>query len=306
MKMKLTKLFAAGTVLALALALAACGGSGDDSPEAVLTRAQEAMEDITSMHYTLDMDIGMTAEGQSFDITSTGEADCITEPMMLDMDLNMSMAGLLDMDMKMYLTQGGDDYVVYTGIGDDEGGMTWTKETMSDLSALAQYNGQASMELYLENGTDFQKVGTEEINGASATRYDGVITQESLEAVMDASGVMDQFSALGLEGMEDLYSEMGNLPVSIWIDDQSDLPVKYEMDMTEMMQNMINKLLASEEETAGMEMSIDRCTMVMVCSDFNSIDAIQIPQEALDAPSSSEMAGDLLLDEENQVLEDAG
>ena len=305
MKRFSTRLFAAGTILALALSLAACGGSADNSPEAVLDRAQAAMEDISSMHYTLDMDIGMTAEGESLEITTTGEADCVIDPMTLGMDLHMSLAGLMDMDMKMYMVQEGDSYLVYSGVDDGAGNLTWTKETMEDLAALAQYDGKASMELYLENGTSFTEAGEEDVEGVTATRYDGVITGDSLEAVMDSSGVMDQFSALGLEGMEDLYSEMGDLPVSIWIDKATDLPVKYEMDMTDMMKNMMDKLMAQDEEAAEAGITIDKCAMVMVCSDFNAIDSIEIPQEALDAPSSDQLAGDLLLEEEDQAIEEA-
>lgn len=303
MKTNLIKLMAAGTVMALALTLAACGSAGE-TPEDALNKAQEAMNGVSSMHYTMDMDIGMSADGESYDITTTAEADCIIDPMTLGMDMHMSMASLLDLDMKMYMVQDGSSYTIYTGMDDGDGNITWTQETMDDLDALAQYNGQKSMEIYLENGTNFTEAGSEEINGVNATRYDGVITGDSIQAVMDASGVIDQFASLGLEGLEELYQDLGDIPVSIWLDPDTSLPVKYEMDMTAMMQGMMDKLMASEDETADLGLTIDKCAVVMVCSDYNGIDAIEIPQEALDASSADDL-GNLLVDQEEEALEQA-
>ena len=303
MNRKLTKTLAAGVVLALTLALCACGGS--DSPEDALTRAQAAFEDVKSMHYTIDMDMGFTADGESIEMTTSAEADCIVDPMMMEMDMTMDMMGLFDMDLKMFVVQDGSSYTMYTGMDNGDGTMSWAKESLDDLGNIAQYNGKASMDIYLENGSNFKEVGTEDVNGVSAVRYDGVITQDSLQAVMEASGVLEQYETLGLEGMEDLLSEMGDLPVSIWLDPDTDLPVKYEMDMTEMMQNMMNKLLAEEEETADVGFTVDKCVIVMVCSDYNAVSTIEIPQEALDASGLADSAEDLLTEEETEALEEA-
>ena len=242
MKRQIRTILAAGLVLALSLAMTACGGSpgrGADDAEAVLAKAQAAFEQVKSMHYTMDMDMGFTADGESIEIETNAEADYIVNPTQMDMDLHMNMMGLFDMTIKMYLIQEEDGYTVYTGMDDGEGNITWSRDTMDDLDDLSQYDASYSMDLYLENGTSFVENGTEEVAGVTAARYDGVITQESLDAVMDASGVLDQFEAFGVEGMDDLLREMGDLPVSVWIDQESGLPVKYEMDMTALMQNMM-------------------------------------------------------------------
>ena len=302
MKKHLKKLLPACLVLALSLALAACGGSAADTPEDALTRAQTAYESVKSMHYTIDMDMAFSAEGESIEMKTAAEADCIVEPMTMGMDMNMDMMGFLNMDIKMYLVQDGDSYTMYTGMDDGDGNISWSKETLDDLGDIAQYNGKESMKIYLENGSSFTEAGTEEVAGVTATRYDGVITQDSLNAVMEASGVLEQYEALGLEGMEDLLSDMGDLPVSIWIDPDTDLPVKYEMDMTAMMQSMISKMLAEEGEGEDTDFTVDKCSIVMICTD---IDAIEIPEEALNAASADEAMTDLFADEESELLEEA-
>lgn len=303
MNKMLTKTLAGAVVLALSLALCACGGSS--SPEDALTRAQAAFADVKSMHYTIDMDMGFSADGESMEMNTTAEADCIVDPIMMDMDMTMDMMGLFDMDLKMYVVQDGSSYTMYTGMDNGDGTMSWSKDTLDDLGDIAQYNGKASMDIYLENGSNFKEIGAEDVDGVSAVRYDGVISQDSLKSVMDTSGVLEQYESLGLEGMEDLLDEMGDLPVSIWLDPDSDLPVKYEMDMTQMMQNMMNKLLAEEEETADIGFTVDKCVITMVCSDYNTMSNIEIPEEALNADSYADSVQDLLTQEETEAMEEA-
>ena len=303
MNKMLTKTLAGAVVLALSLALCACGGSS--SPEDALTRAQAAFADVKSMHYTIDMDMGFSADGESMEMNTTAEADCIVDPIMMDMDMTVDMMGLFDMDLKMYVVQDGSTYTMYTGMDNGDGTMSWSKDTLDDLGDIAQYNGKASMDIYLENGSNFKEIGAEDVDGVSAVRYDGVISQDSLKSVMDTSGVLEQYESLGLEGMEDLLDEMGDLPVSIWLDPDSDLPVKYEMDMTQMMQNMMNKLLAEEEETADIGFTVDKCVISMVCSDYNTVSNIEIPEEALNADSYADSVQDLLTQEETEAMEEA-
>ena len=238
-------------------------------------------------------------------MNTTAEADCIVDPIMMDMDMTMDMMGLFDMDLKMYVVQDGSSYTMYTGMDNGDGTMSWSKDTLDDLGDIAQYNGKASMDIYLENGSNFKEIGAEDVDGVSAVRYDGIISQDSLKSVMDTSGVLEQYESLGLEGMEDLLDEMGDLPVSIWLDPDSDLPVKYEMDMTQMMQNMMNKLLAEEEETADIGFTVDKCVISMVCSDYNTVSNIEIPEEALNADSYADSVQDLLTQEETEAMEEA-
>ena len=308
MKRRIRSVLAAGLVLSLSLALAACGGTaggGQDDAETVLAKAQAAFEQVESMHYTLDMDMGFTADGESIAVDTSAEADYIVYPTQMDMDLNMKMMDMFDMTIKMYLIQEEDGYAIYTGMDDGEGNITWSRDTIDDLDNLSQYDASYSMDLYLDNSTNFVENGTEEVAGVTATRYDGVITQESLDEVMEASGVLDEFESFGVEGLDEMLREMGDLPVSIWIDRDSGLPVKYDMDMTAMMQNMMDKLMAQDGSAAEAAMTVDKCHMTMVCSDYNAIDAIHVPQEALDAPTADQLAEDLLTEEETQALEEA-
>lgn len=301
--MKLRRPVATAAALLLALSLAACAG-GEESAEEVLERAQAAMEDVTSLHYTMDMEMAFTTEGETVEIATAAEADCITEPLAIDMDMSMTMLGLFDTDLKFYVLQDGDTYTTYTGIENEDGTTTWSRDVLEDLGDMAQYDGRTSMALYLENGTQFKKTGTEEAAGVTADRYDGVITQDSLDAVLNATGALDRLEAMSGEDMRGLLGQMGNLPVSIWIDPAAGLPVKYALDMTEMMQNLLAKAKTEDSAAPGDDLTVDQCSVVMLCSNYNAVAPVQVPQEALDAPTSEELADEFFADAD--FVEEAG
>ena len=50
----------------------------------------------------------------------------------------------------------------------------------------------------------------------------------------------EQLAQYGLTAEEAaaIYQDLGDLPVAIWIDSESKLPVKYEMDMTGLLPNL--------------------------------------------------------------------
>ncbi|MBR6543583.1 MAG: hypothetical protein IKT73_10330, partial [Anaerotignum sp.] len=99
-------------------------------------------------------------------------------------------------------------------------------------------------------------------------------------------GVTASAASMGLtvEMLEDLYDEMKDLTVSLWIDAEGYV-LKYEMDMTEMMQKIMDesmKALGAAE--SDLKMDIEKTSVTMVCSDFNAVGEIEIPAEALLVP----------------------
>ena len=108
------------------------------------------------------------------------------------------------------------------------------------------------MELYLKSGSNFQENGTETIEGKETVRYDGVITNECFNEVFTSTGVLDQFSSLGVdaETAQSMLTDLGDLPISVWVEKESNLPVKYEMDMTAIMQSIMTKTMEAADSTA--------------------------------------------------------
>lgn len=270
-------------VLALA-ALTACSNRPEEgSPEAVIQAAMEKLEDLDSVKYTMNMDMDMSAAGQSLQTKTVAEISAIMDPMIMEMNMNMDMGEMGSQAMKMYMEEQDGAFVSYTSIDD---GANWTKQEIADADAIEQYDAVDSMDLYLDSSSQFKEAGEEDVNGSAATRYEGVIEKEAMEEVMEASGVADQMAQFGLSEEEaaKLYADLDSVGMVVWIDKASGYPVKYEMDMTAIMQQMMQNLMSTMGEAAAdAEISVDKMLISIEMHDFNGVDSITIPEAAKSA-----------------------
>ena len=158
---------------------------------------------------------------------------------------------------------------------------TGTVQTM-EIDDLQQYDAQQSMDLYLESGVDYAYEGTEEINGMTTDKYSGVIRGDAMEEVMKASGATSNLESSlgGSVDLSDLYSDMGDMPITVWIDQETGYPVRYYMDMTDVMQAMMTKMFSSMG--AG-SITIGKMQITMDCFNFDNVADFEIPAEALAA-----------------------
>ena len=104
-----------------------------------------------------------------------------------------------------------------------------------------------------------------------------------MEDALEASGMTTSAESMGIteEMMQEMYADLGDLPISLWIDGEGYVR-KYEMDMTEMMQKIMDesmKAMGMAEEDIAID--IEKTSVVMVCSDFNDVEEIEIPADAL-------------------------
>lgn len=281
---------AAGLAVTMALSLAACGGKGNDpaaggdvsgmSVEEIVKKSQENLAAASSLSYDMAMDMEMSAQGQTIAMTMNGVADHIVDPMQMKMDMSIDMGELGSAKTEMYMMDEDGQYVLYTGVDDGTGTLTWQKQTVADASAMEQYDAKASFDLYVSSAEDFQENGTETVGTVEATRYDGVIGKDAMSEVLQASGALSQMSALGMSAtdVDALADSLGDLPLSLWISTADTMPVKYELDMTEMMRALMQGM---GSETAQVE--IGKMQMSMTVRNINGVESIEVPAEALAA-----------------------
>ena len=286
MKQTRKKQLAGLLVLALLLGLCACGGS--KTPEEVIAKAGENLAGAKSMTFDMAMKMGMSAGDETVDVTMTLNGETTTEPAIVHADMNIDMGGFGAIAMEMYAEQ--SDSTVATYIGVDPGsGLTWMKEetALDEASAILDARGDMGSSLAL--AANLKEIGTETVSGVETTRYDGVITKENLHEMMENNGMLDELGdTLNLkqsleEAAEDTEA-LSDVPISIWIDKEAMLPVKYEMDMTEMMQSLMAQVSAAVSmeypTVSGMKIS-------MTIGGIDTVEAITIPDEARNAESLS-------------------
>ena len=286
------KFLALALALALTLCLCACGGGISRllpkslTFEEKLARSVEQMKEAGSMHMDMDMDLGMrmAMSGQSIgvDMSARYATDLQTEPLKMHMIMDISAMGMTQ-KMIYYAEQGENGITVYLSMDD---GAHWTKETTSAISDIAPQSLDQQTELFLACAESFTETGKEEINGSAATVYSGVISGEYVGEAIKSSGALDALSSsLGIDVPEDLFQDLGDIPSTIAIDDDSCLVVRSTMDMSTVMQKLMTKMMglalsAAGGSDGGLELNIDRVLVTMTLSQVNSVEEIVIPEEA--------------------------
>ncbi|MDO4541282.1 MAG: hypothetical protein Q4C00_00440 [Bacillota bacterium] len=287
------------------LALGAFSGCGDEeateettAEDKMIAQAIENVQNASSASYemTMDMSMAVTAgeESQNIDMTTGGSVQYLNDPMSMSMIMTMDMGDIAGtgenvvMETESYGEVVDDNFVMYTRVEDQ-----WTKQTVGSAEEMQQYNTANTMGVYLEAMDSFTEEGVEEVNGSEATKYTGVISGDDLQAVIDnMAGLSDQMATLGLDeaSLSTLYADAGDMAVAIWIDNATVMPVKYEMDMAAMMQNIMDKLLSNMDtsEIGEMSYNISNMFISMTVTGYDNVEAIEIPEEARSAQELSE------------------
>ena len=281
------KIAAGALALAMMFTLAACGKeqSGADAAS-VMAAAQQELTKVSSMRYTYAMEMAISAEGESVEMTVNGSAEMTMDPIAVKMTMNMDMLGMALENIQIYMVPENGRMVTYVGMDMEGAGQNQWYKTLAEDATISteQYNAVDSFELYMKNGSDFKAAGKENVQGASATRYEGVISSDVLEETLEKSGNLDNISSLLGEDYSGALAKMGGIPITIWISDAG-LPVKYVFDMTSMVAELI-KNTAEDNRDAGV--SVDKVMMSMEVEGYNDISAITVPQDALDSAANME------------------
>lgn len=281
-------------VLLAALMLASVWlvGCGERSPEELWATAKENIVTAKSARLHMTMDMAFDLQGETTSMTMKMDEACTQDPLSAEVNMTMDMGSLGKMDTTMYLVQEGKEYVSYTKVsggilGDEDVG--WSQSTI-DVTDLKQYNAMDNAKLYLDVLNSFQSAGKEAIGSYNTIRYDGKVTGQDISKMLDTLGdnVSSMLSTADASTMADLFSQLDGIPMSVWIDQKTALPVRYEMDLSsmvnELMSTMINALGSLSSEAVDFQVSKARVTVE--CSDYNAVAPITVPQEVLDAATS--------------------
>lgn len=259
-----------------------CGGSSMDTAEieTLLKQAKETMAEVKSMEADMTMEMDMAMAGEVLETTTVAHILTRQDPMKMKMEMSMQMDdGTAMEEMLMYAVEEDGKLKTYMYSAD-----MWYAETL-ELGELNQYNAEENMDLYLDNIMDFKADGEETINGTKTTKIAGVIKGDAMEEALDASGMASSAESMGIteEMMREMYGELKDLPISLWIDAEGYV-LKYEMDMTEMMQKIMDasmKAIGMAEEDIAVK--IDKTAITMVCGAFDAVEDFEIPADALGA-----------------------
>lgn len=278
MRKKLVWLLAAVMVVS-AVMLGGCGGK-KVTAESIIQEVNANMEKCKSFTGDMNMDkkMGMSdgTEEQEISITMGGSLEATTDPVITHMDVTMDMLGM-SVDMDVYAQVEGEKTTTYTGV---MGSWTKTEQETPDTAAMENLYTIAGDGKNMTLAEKTEKIGDREAYVLTST-----ITGEELAGLMNSMGG-DMTQGLGV----DLSSMEAVVNMKVYKDKMVPASVSVEM-----------KDNGEGIEIDGIVMKLGM-TMVMNYSDFDTIESITIPEEALAAEL---LDTDAMMAEESELLEEA-
>ena len=274
--MKKTKRILVFAILAaMLLSLCGCGMFRTHVAKAAIK-----MSKLESLHADVEMQIGMgiSVLGQDVnaDATVTGGADIQRDPERVYVNMNAEVAGF-EQNMLLYAVgrDGGAD--VYSSA---DSGESWTKDSIEndDSSKSSKADGKSVFLLLSDSAASFKEYGKEKVNGSDAIRYNGKITSDELKQSLELADVKQSLEeSLDVELDDDVFEDLGDVPVSIWIDVKSGMIVRVEMDMSDVMQGLVpvlvDKAMEKTDVGIGVNTKVYDATVSITLSEF---DAVQV------------------------------
>lgn len=261
---------------------------GEDAEEAqsqevdALTAALEKTASVTNMEgqmvMEMNMEVSADGESQALESVTTMDMTFFADPFKLKMEMNMDAgeAGSVQQSVYGEITEDGDA-VLYMYDGEN-----WVSQVVATAD-LMQYNASGNMLSLINNEAEYTLEGMEKVDGINTYKYSSVVEGEEAKQQMLSSGALDSLSSLGLDWsqLETLLDDIGSFTEYVWIDTDSLYPIKYECDMTQVMDTLMSGVIGSlGEQAEGLEMSVSKMKISMTCSDFNNAADFTIPEEA--------------------------
>lgn len=268
MKTGMLKLWAVILTAGLLLAISGCELTADVM-EACLANTNAAK----SISFETDATMSMSVMGQPIVVKMQGEGNSTAEPMRLSMS-HKQQSGAITVEGQSYAELLDGEYVQYTGFNGQ-----WIKQTLP--AGTVFQNPQEAMQIYLEGISSYQKEGAETVAGVQTSKYSAVIGSDALERVLQASGAVDQLTQLGMDTQQaaGLYTGLGDLPVTLWVDEAAMRAVKIEMNLTNILSSVMQKMIEEQEEAMSAEMSVNEFIMSMTITGYDTVESVEIPDE---------------------------
>ena len=273
-------------LIVMAFTLSGCG-----SFEARIARAASQMQKLDSMHMDIDLQFSLAVtllgESVAMDYAMDIESDMFTDPLLARMDMTLQGFGE-SLPFQYYMEEEDGIYTLYFT---SDGGDSWQKQNFKSEEYpgnLATSNAVSQLALFSKSAKSFREMGTESINGSAALRYDGVLEGEIVSEALTQSGVAAMLSEQFGTPIDMSVFAGTSISASIWIDQKTGMIVRYDLDLTEAMNDVLKMALDAVLESAGVDglegltssVELKDCLFSTVLSQFDAVERFEIPAAA--------------------------
>jgi len=277
----LKKILAICLSLLLLFAAVGCSEKQDEYAMGVIQKMKEQMNNVKDVEAETTIGLYAVMDGITMDMNSISTMARTTEPenvkISMRTDASMSAQGEKQEQstvMDAYFLENNGAPVMYQKVDD-----SWFRSEMTaDEWTAVQQQNNATAELaeMLDAEIMYKKVGNETVNGFETVKIEAKIPPERFTTMMG-----DVLAAIGLEtGTNIIYSKLKEtVKVTIWVDEATSNPIRYQADLTTLMQEVIRSLVS---DIRGMEIivNIKSITMQTDFTNFGNVEAIELPAEA--------------------------
>lgn len=255
-------------VLLSTLCLTGCQNSKDnDEASELLVESMSLLESSGAYSYESE-DITQLPD---FSTQDTSKGKMIAEPFAMYSDSSSVMRDGSKMRIQLYQRENTDGSIdIFTRSNQNGGSVlgNWNLnhlpiEISKSILQSAKDSMKGNIELLLENKTLFKEDGNEQVEGKNTIILKGAITPDSAAQIYNEY-LRDYYRKVGMVEDKDLTTEeakneirsseiielqgdipalafsTNNIPVTIWIEEETHVPVKLEIDKTEVMQVLRN------------------------------------------------------------------
>ncbi|MDD3369878.1 MAG: hypothetical protein PHP50_13530 [Lachnospiraceae bacterium] len=220
----------------------------------------------------LDVDLEIEESGVSMNMgmgaESSIEATNSPAAMHMDGNLNVDLMGI-KMDLEMYSVAEDEKVDVYTKIADQ-----WTKtEENIEKSKDAEKSKEIDFEDLFDEGPTLSDK-TEKMDDKEVYVLEGKLNGKEMEKQI--ASLQEELK----EVFKDVDFEKMDIPMTLKVYKDSKLPASVEMDMNSFVSEIFK--VAMDEGEQG-NMTAKTCLLTMTFTEYDTVDAIEIPKEALDA-----------------------
>ena len=268
--------------------------SEGQQPDELLTESFNALRTVKNGHIDMDMTLDMNmiiAFGDQqmsmpISILLNGSMDEQTDPLYLQGQISMDLSAMGSSQKQgylFYLEKEGNVLATYSSEDDGASWKVQKTEGKADAANAADIANVSS--LIAANIKEFQTTGTELLDGVEAVVYSGKLDTGFLQEAMEKAGAADTLASLTEEvGIEGGLSALGDIGFAMYIDPDTHLPLKFTMDMADLLKNVVGVALKSAmgmDDMEGYEMDVQITSALLECrlKDVNALSALAVPEE---------------------------
>lgn len=302
-------------LMTLGAASMLCGFDSAETVDGVMQKMQEASAAATGVAMDMVMDVDVDVNIGDGETTSTlaiamgGDFDlaATTKPFAMSMDGKMTLSALgsgQEMEMKMYgvTNEAGalETYVYVADSATGEAEWVYDVEDSINMNELMESSETLAMDAaaLAEWGLVFELAPEAvDVNGTECYEVKTTIDAETINTLLTKTA---ELAGEDLAGEEELATVLAlldglKLNLSYCVDTATYLPVSMHMDMNgtdlSTANALVQSMMAMDESTAGTTVEIVLNNVsVDVATAYGEVEAITVPQEALDAVASGEAA----------------